>query len=129
QVLELDVLERDFHRLEAGVDLPGDDAFVRHLREVAVHGRLAVEFYRDVLADALDGVVVEVLFLEDLLDQLWRGLFHHAAEVLAVEAAPENLADVALRAFPGQVLPLPDLAADLDAAVADAVLQAHLKPL
>ena len=65
--------------------------------EVAVDGRLAVELDGDVLADALDVVVVEVVFLEDFLDDVGRGLLHHAAEILAIEAAPVDFADVALR--------------------------------
>src|SRR4051794_893929 len=87
EVLEGDVAEGHFHR-RAGVDLPGDDALRRHLLEVIVHRRLAVEFDGDVLADALDVVVVELLDLEHLLDEVLVGGLHHAAEALAVETAP-----------------------------------------
>ena len=47
--------------------------------------------------------------------------------LLAVEAAPVAGADVALRAVDGELLRVDDLAADLDAAVAVAVLEPHLE--
>src|SRR5262249_35767885 len=90
QVLELDVPEDHLHP-HPSVELPGDDPLVGQVGEVGVHGRLAVQLDRDVLAHALDMVVVEVLGLEHLLHQLGgRGLQHlaltwfAAAEVLAV---------------------------------------------
>src|SRR5262249_43155809 len=102
QVLELDVLEDHFHPPVTGGELPGDDPLVGHLREVAVHHRRAVDRHRDVLADALDGVVVELLLLHHLLDHRRVSRLHHAAEQLAVEAPPVTLADVALRAGDGE---------------------------
>src|SRR5438067_5200637 len=126
ELAELEVLEGDLHR-PAAVQLPGDDAGLGHLLEVAVDGRLSVELDGDVLADALDGVVIEVVWLEHLLDELLRGRLHHAAEVLAVEAAPELLADVALRPLDGVLLLLEDFATDLHAAVALAVGEPDLE--
>src|SRR5260370_24994583 len=126
QVLELDLAEGHFHR-PAGVQLPGNDALFRHLGKIAVNGGFAVELDGDVVARARDVVVVKVLFLEDFLDKVGRRLLHHAAEVLAVKTAPEDLADVALRAGHGKLLLVVDLAADLHAAVAIAVLEAYLE--
>src|SRR5262245_49523170 len=123
-LLEADLAEDHFHR-PAGVKLEGDDALVGEL-EIVVHRRLAVELDGDVAADALDGIVVPVAFLDDFLDQVGRCGLHHAAAaanaflrvvVLAVEAAPVDLAHVALRAADGEGLLIDDLAADLHAAV------------
>src|SRR5262249_11294904 len=51
QVLEVDVLEGDFHA-GAVVQLPGDDALVGYPGELLVHGRHAVDLDRHLLADA-----------------------------------------------------------------------------
>src|SRR5262249_55673793 len=128
QVLELNILEGHFHAL-AAVQLPGDDAFVRHLGEVVVHRGLPVQLNRDVLAHALDVVVVEVVFLQDPVDDLFRGLLHHAAEVLPVQAAPVFSAHVTLGPLDGVLLRFEVLTADLDAAVAGPAVpdQPHLK--
>ncbi len=115
--LELDVLEDHFH-LPARVQLKRDDAIFGHLGEFFIHGRLAIELDSDFLADAFNGVVVEIVRLEHLLDELAVRGFHHAAELLAVEAAPVRAAHVALRAADSKGLHVDDLAANLDAAVA-----------
>src|SRR5262249_56787509 len=54
-------------------------------------------------------------------------LLHHAAEVLAVQAAPVNLAHVALRAQDGEVREVEDGRADLHAAVGGRPLEPHLE--
>src|SRR5262249_37071258 len=105
----------------------GDDALGGELVEVVIDHRLAVDLDGHVLAHALDGVVVEVVLLDRLLDEVGRRLLHHAPEVLAGQATPEALADVALRAADGVLLVVEDLAADLHAAVAGAVLEADLE--
>ena len=79
------------------------------------------------LVHALDVVVVEVVLFEHFLDHVAGRLLHHAAEEFAVEAAPVDVADIALRALDGEVLAVGDLAADLHAAVAFAVLEADLE--
>src|SRR5205823_3265097 len=71
--------------------------------------------------------VVEVILLDDQLDEVGRRLLHHAAEVLAVEAAPVDLADVGLGTGDGVFLRIEDAAADLDAAVALAILETDLE--
>src|SRR5262249_11807554 len=98
-----------------------------HLRELLVNGRLAVELDGHFLADDLDGVDVEAVLVDELADDFLRGLPHHAAELLAVEAAPVLGADVALRPLDGELLPVEDLAADLHAAVALALLEPDLE--
>src|SRR5205807_421212 len=50
-----------------------------------------------------------------------------AAEVLAVEAAPVDVADIALRALDGEMLAVENFAANLHAAVALSVLETDLK--
>src|ERR1019366_3318682 len=97
KILKLNVLESHLHERKAGVQLPADLAVVRQLIKVLVHGRFAVELDGDVLADYLDGVVVEVVRLERLFHLVEVGRFHHAAEVFTVKTAPIRLADVALR--------------------------------
>src|SRR5262249_20945942 len=72
----------------------------------------------DVLADALDVVIVEVFHLEDFLDEVGVGRLHHATKVFAVEAAPVLLAHVALRSGDSEGLHVMDVAANLHAAVA-----------
>src|SRR5205085_431832 len=103
QVLELDLLEDHFHRPTL-VQLPGDDSGVGQLGKVIIYGRFTVELDGHVLADALDGVIIEVVFLERPEDDLFGSRLHHAAEVFAVQAAPIHLAHVALGSLDRKVL-------------------------
>src|SRR5262245_59590904 len=126
QFLEINVSEGDFHRI-AGVQLPGDDSVVGHLGELFIDGGDAVDLDGDVLADATDVVIVEAVLFQDLVDFVARRFLHHAPEMLAVEAAPIVFADVALRAFDGEVLVVENFAADLHAAVSFAFFEPDLE--
>src|SRR5262249_39788487 len=125
QLLEFDVLEYHLHG-RPGMQLPGDDAFLGHLGKILVHGCHAVDLDRYVLADDLDLVIVETVFLEDFVDLVLVGGFHHAAEILAVQAAPPALAHVTLGPGDGKAFHVVDLAADLHAAVARPALAREL---
>src|SRR5262245_53460969 len=78
-------------------------------------------------AHAANKVIVEVGGLEHFFDDIAWGLLHHAAKMLAIEAPPINVADVALRPFDGQFFAIEHFAANLDAAIAGAVFEAYLK--
>ena len=128
QILEFDITERDFHGRETLAELPGDEALVGHFGEIAVNGGRAVELDRDVLADALEGVVVEVGRLDDLSHDLLHGQFQPVARVaLVIEAAPEGLADIPLRAGDGVFFGVNEPAAELAPAVAFPVLEPELE--
>src|SRR5262249_279082 len=116
QIFEFNVLERYFHRV-AGVQLPGDDAFVRHPGEVAIDRDPAVQSDGHVLADARDGIRIEVILLQGPGNHLLRSRPHHAPELFPVQAAPVSFPDVALWPLDGKLAGVEDLAADLDATV------------
>src|SRR5262245_58723824 len=67
QVLEFDVLERHFHR-PAGVQLECDDTVVGCLRKIISHRDDAVDGDGDVLANALDVVIIEAVFFQLFID-------------------------------------------------------------
>src|SRR5262249_12375739 len=99
---------------------------IEHLRVITVHGGLAVELDGHMLADALDVVIVEIVFLQCLPDELLWRLLHQAAEQFAVQAAPVDIAHIGLRTSDGELFAVDEGAANLDAAVGLLAGELHL---
>src|SRR5262249_36533613 len=133
---DLDVAEGRFRGVD--VDLPGDDTVLLHPGDIGIDGGFAIELHRDVLADALHEIVVEVVGLD--LGELLLGRPHlgdggHVGDELGGQAAPVLLANVGLRAGDVKPFPVEDVAAEIETTVGtpagafDAHLELDLKVL
>lgn len=123
--LELNILERHIYRRPA-VDLKSDDAFIRHRRESFIYGRFAIQFDSDILADASDVVVIEIIDSEYFLDDGLVGNFHYAAGVLIEQTSPELSSHITLGARDAKFFPIMDATANLHPAVAAGQLDFEL---
>ena len=125
QLLDLDVLEPDFHRLRPDVDLQCDDSLLVELRIVAVDDPRAVQVDRHVRALGGDHELVPAVVLEQGLGFFERVALEDAAAPLLVEQAPLAIGHVGLG--PRDHAIRLALAAELDARVAVADLDLGLE--